>query len=297
MMHTKFILPVLQHTDIILFAVALISVLFFFFYVKVKFQKTASSKAYGILFYSFVFYGIAAFSFVCLNAMSRFLRLSGDLYGNYIWFFPLSFLSAVFGSICGWLIYFAASKVAQPYAYKLLNLSLLIIAPTLTYTLLLKPFNESLSMLQISDKIIAEPGFINTLNYTSLNQKPSEIFFPATPAMYHDSLDISVIRGKTIRIQSKQNGFVYEHRLNSTLQTIYSVDLNKKKYLALLALSPPLDNFSVLLVFDKLGDCVYKKIFDDFPNRLSGNKDGRFLLLQKEVEPDSLTFKLCFQLN
>ncbi|MDP1726732.1 MAG: hypothetical protein Q8M15_08110 [Bacteroidota bacterium] len=296
-MKSEFIIPIISQVDVIYLAVALISILFFFYYVKVKFQKTASSKSYGILFYAFVFYSIAALSFVLLNAIDRFFRLNHDLYSNFIWFLPVCLLSASFGALIGWLIYFAASKIAEPYAYKMLNLSLLIIAPTLAYTLLIKPYNQTLSLLITPDNSKLERKQNNTLEYTVLKDKPSVIFSPATPASFHDTLDIQVISGKVIQIISKQNGFIYTHRLaTGIIQNMYAVDLKNRNYLAILALSAPLDMQATLLIFNKLGDCVFKERYDDYPNRMSSSLDGKFLLLQKEITPDSLVFKTCFKL-
>lgn len=296
-MKSEFIIPILSQVDAIYFAIALISIIFFFYYVKVKFQKTASSKSYGILFYAFVFYSIAALSFVLLNAIDRFFRLNNDLYSNFIWFLPVCLLAASFGALIGWLIYFAASKIAEPYAYKMLNLSLLIIAPTLAYTLLIRPYYQTLSMLIPPDKSKLERKQNNTLEYTGLKEKPKEIFSPATPASFHDTLDIQAISGKVIQIQSKLNGFIYTYRLaTGTIQTLYAVDLKNRNYLAILALSAPLDQQATLLIFNKLGDCVFKESYEDYPNRMSGSVDGKYLLLQKEVTPDSLVFKTCLEL-
>ncbi len=296
-MKSEFIIPIFSQVDAIYFAVALISIVFFFYFVKVKFQKTASSKSYGILFYAFVFYSIAALSFVLLNAIDRFFRLNNDLYSNFIWFLPVCLLAASFGALIGWLIYFAASKIAEPYAYKMLNLSLLIIAPTLAYTLLIKPYNQTLSMLIPADTSKLEHKQNNTLEYTELKVKPGEIFSPATPASFHDTLDIQVVSGKVIQIANKQNGFIYTHRLTSgIIQNMYAADLKNRNYLAILVLSAPLDRQATLLIFNKLGDCVFKENYNDYPNRMSSSLDGKFLLLQKEITPDSLVFKTCLEL-
>ena len=105
----KYYISVLMEVDSILLAVSLLSILFFFFYVKVKFQKKASLKSYGILFYAFVFYTIASISYVLLNALDNFLRLDNDIYAGYGWFIPVVVTASLFGAFCGLLIYVTAS--------------------------------------------------------------------------------------------------------------------------------------------------------------------------------------------
>lgn len=298
-MFQKFFIPVLLETDAILLSVSLLSILFFFFFVKVKFQKTASLKAYGILFYAFVFYSISALSYVLLNAEDSFLRYGADLYSGYVWFFPIVILSALFGAASGWLIYFAASKIAEPYAYKMLNLSLIIIAPALVYSVLVKPFKQTFQMVIPAEAIEnLKAKEINTQKFSELNQKPNEVFFPSAPASFSDSLDISVVSGQVIQVRSKQNGFTYTQRIPfGNVQTLYASHLTSPRLLALLALASPIEKKSALLIFDSLGICVYQKVFDNYPNRMSSSENQKYLLLQAEVSPDSLEFKTCLQLN
>ena len=118
-MLTQFLVHIFAEINSLWLSIALLSILFLFYILKVKFQKSASFKTYGILFYAFVFYCVAAISFVLLAALNQFFNIENDVYSNYGWFFPYVFLCTIVGAIIGWLMYVSALKIAKEYVFQL----------------------------------------------------------------------------------------------------------------------------------------------------------------------------------
>ncbi|MDZ4666871.1 MAG: hypothetical protein SGJ00_03200 [bacterium] len=298
-MESSFIWPILSEIDSMWLSIAAISILFIFFFVKVKFQKKASLKAYGILFYAFVFYSISALSYVLLNALSSFFRLQNEIYSSFIWFFPISILSALIGALVGGILYWAGTKIVEQYVFKLMNLSLLILAPYLVYVLLIKPYQFTIALATQSIQIPAKPALKNMVNLEELNQMPTaEMFVPAMPSQLFDSLIISTEAGNKIKLSNRQNGFYYtQPLLVQPVEQFYISPISANKQLAVLALTPSINGQSQLLILDSLGLLIYHKEFNDFVNRMSVSSDNRYLVLQNSNDLDSLTFKLALRLQ
>ncbi|OYU96300.1 MAG: hypothetical protein CFE21_07840 [Bacteroidetes bacterium B1(2017)] len=298
-MQTKFIWPILQEIDALWLSIAFISVFFFFFIIKVKFQKQASLKSYGVLFYSFVFYTISAFSFLVLNALDTFFRLQSDVYSSFIWFFPFALISAITGALVGLLIYWAGTKTANNYVLKLMNLSLLVIAPYLTYALLIQPFKQTLNLvLESVPDVPAQKKELNAQFFTVLLQKPQAVWEPAMPSQVFDSLSISISQGNKVVVTKISNGFSYSHLWSiSDINQVYVSKIIPYKQLAILCLSPAIQGQSALGVIDSLGNLIYLKTLPDYVNRMSVSKQGQYILLEKSDVNDSANFVTCIQLK
>jgi hypothetical protein len=297
-MEAKFLWLILQEIDSLFLSIAVISILFFFFFVKVRFQKRASLRAYGILFYAFVFYAISAMSYVFLNAMDSFFRLTTDLYSDFWWFFPFGFLSAIIGAFIGWLVYFAGSKTAGPYVFKLMNLSLLVIAPFLLYSLLVQPVIKTLDMALKTIAPIPVKKEINAKEFQQLSFQPNEVFTPATPAQLFDSLKISVQNGNNMVIENLGNGFSYSHKMPiQPIEQLYISGIPNHKQMAVLSITPAIQGESVLMIVDSLGNLVYQKNYTNAVNRMSVSENGKYILLQREWSSDSLAFSSCLMLK
>lgn len=298
-MTSKFIWEILQEINAIWFGISLISILFFFFFVKVKFQKRASLKAYGVLFYAFVFYSIAALSFVTLNAMDTFFRLSQDIYSNFIWFFPITLFSSLIGALIGWIIYYTGTKVAGEYAFKLMNLSLLIIAPTLVFTLLIQPIQQTLAMAIPIERDAVNPEKDITLNVpVLLDSIPQADFNPAIPSQLYDSLVVQLSGPKQLLVMNPLNGFSFRHPIRlSSVEQIYISPNPTYKQLHVLLNAPAIQELSEYLIMDSLGLLVYSSIKEGGLNRMSLSSNGHFLRLQKQVGIDSLSIGEAYRLN
>jgi hypothetical protein len=289
-MQYKIVSNILLKTDPLLAGIALLTCVFLFFILKSRFLKMASMKSYAFSFYAFVFFIVAAFSFVVMNSVVRFFYLPDHFFGNLLWFFPYIIISGLFGALSGYIIYMAAKKVAPEFVYTLLNISLLIFTPMLMYVLLFQPYLEMVNIALGPEKTINIEKSINQNDFEELNQKPEQIYFPATPAEFHDSLSFHVL-GKSLQITSKQNGFSFSQAiLNKETLAIYTCDSKNKEYIALLLVYSLLSNQSELLVINKEGLCVFKKTYDKYPNRLSIGEDGKTILLQKEEAENKFVF-------
>ena len=297
-MEAKFLWLILQDIDSLFLSIAVISILFFFFFVKVRFQKKASLRAYGILFYAFVFYAISVMSYVFLNAMDSFFRLTNDLYSNFWWFFPFGFMSAIIGAFIGWLIYFAGSKTAGQFVFKLMNLSLLVIAPFLLYSLLVQPVLKTMDMALQTIASATVKREVNAKEFQEINFQPNVIFIKAMPAQLFDSLKISVQNGNKLLVENLRNGFSYSHQMPiQSIEQLYINNIPSNKQMAILLLAPAIQSQSVLSVIDSMGNMVYQKSFSNAANRMSVSQNGQYILLQREISLDSLEFSSCLMLK
>jgi hypothetical protein len=289
-MQYKIVTNILLKTDPLLAGIALLSSVFLFFILKSRFLKMASMKSYAISFYGFVFFIVAAFSFVGMNSVVRFFYLPDHFFGNFLWFFPHAIISGLFGALAGYLIYMAAKKVAPEFVYTLLNISLLIFTPMLMYVLLFQPYIEMVNIAIGTEKSLVIEKKVNQKDFEELSQKPEQIYFPSTPAEFHDSLSFHVL-GTSIQISSKLNGFSYTLPIKSKNPlAIYTCDSKNKEYIAILLVYSVLSAESELLVINAEGICDYKKLYTNYPNRLSIGEDGKTLLLQKEESPNQFNF-------
>ena len=298
-MLTQFLVHIFAEINSLWLSIALLSILFLFYILKVKFQKSASFKTYGILFYAFVFYCIAAISFVLLAALNQFFNVENDVYSNYGWFFPYVFLCTIVGAIIGWLMYVSALKIAKEYVFQLMNYSLLIIAPYLFYTLLIKPFYQTISLYQVADKNLLLPKSINANNIESYTEKidSTVLFMPAIPAQLYDSLWIQAI-GSNIKIANNRNGFSYQIPVAiKPIHQIYVAPVTLYKQLVLLALTPTIQSQASLLVIDSLGMVIFEKKIEDGSNRLSISLDNKYARLEQANANDSNQFKQAFLLK
>lgn len=295
----EYIWAILQEINSIWLTISLVSILFFFFFVKVKFQKAGTLKAYGILFYAFVFYAISALSFVLLNAMDTFFRLNNDLYSNFLWFFPFAILSALTGALVGWLIYVAGEKTAKDYVFKLMNLSLLIVAPSLLYSLLIKPMRDTLALAIVP--VAEKPGpKAETFDKEPIEVTPSanDTFIPATPAQLYDSLLLQLQNNHQLLVMNPRNGFSYTQEVKvQPVEQIYVSEINQHKQLAILLNTPAIQKESELIIVDSLGMLVFRKSFNNGTNRMNlGWRSGELLLL-KENENGKASTGVCYQLK
>lgn len=254
-------------------------------------------KTYALSFYGFVFFVVAAFCFTGMNAVVNFFYLPDHFFGSILWFFPYVLISALFGALAGWMIYFAAKKLAPEFVYTLLNVSLLIFTPMIMYVLLFKPYME---MVDIAIGPIQEKTKIKSYNendFEVFDKKPEQIYFPASPAEYHDSLSFQVL-GKSIQITSKQNGFSFSHPISGKeISAMYCCDSKNKEYLAVLLVYSLLSNESELLLINKEGLCNFRKVYQNYPNRLSVGEDGKTILLQKEEANSNFVFIEAIELK
>ncbi len=298
-MQSLLLWPVLNEMSFIGLTFAFLSMVFFFFYVKEKFKKTATVKAYSILFFAFVFYTIAAFSFVFLYALNAFFHIGIPVFESYFWFLPYSLTIALLGAFVAFLLYFIGQKLFKENVFKAMNLSLLILLPCIIYYLFFWPF------LTIT-RIIIEPLASNQVSQNEVNSNGLEMrhynagikYIPAVPSQLFDSLFISKKGENRIQFINNTNGFSYEHQIPmNEISQLYISPIHRYKQIAVLALSPAIVGNSVLIVCDSMGTKIYQNKFDEFINRMSISEDGNYLLLQKNNEMDSLVFYACLQLR
>lgn len=292
-------LNILQEINSLWLSIAALSTLFLFYLLKVKFQKKASLKTYGILFYAFVFYCISVFSFVVLNGLNQFFHIENDLYSGFIWFFPIAIISGFMGALVGWIIYFSATKMAKDYSFQLMNYSLIIIAPYLVYTLLVKPFYETITMYLPAKSEAPISKEINVNQIESLDNIPSteEDWIEAVPAQLFDSLLVQT-EGKNIRIMNNRNGFTYS--VLSSVQPIHQVyvsSISNYKQLALLALAPAIQQQAAFIIIDSLGMKIFEKKIEHNGNRLFISSSNKYAKIMNDNSADSLVFKEGFRLK
>jgi len=288
-MHFEFLWPILQEIDAIWLSISLLSTVFFFFIIKVKFQKKGTLKAYGIFFYAFVFYAISTFSYLVLNAMDSFFRLPNDLYFSFIWFFPLALISAAIGALVGWMIYYAGIKVAAQYAFKLMNISLIIIAPTLLFVLLIKPLRETMNLALGSINTAPKEKSININNFEVGDFNIKEPILPAIPSQLFDSILVDFHSSKRLLFMNQKNGFTFSHNIPiAPIEQVYLIGNSTFKQVNVLALSPAIQGQSALLILDSLGMVVYQEKYENGINRLGLSSDNKFVVLLKSLEEDKV---------
>jgi len=285
----NYIFPIAKNVDVLLICIAVLIVMFSWFYIKACFAKNTSLKWYTMLLYSFAALVISCISFILLNAQMVFFNFN-SLYMQYWFFFVYITLSVLCGIAIAWLIYNAAEKVNHAQAYNLINYSLLIIAPSLLYVLLLKPFVENFeytglkkpssyknSGVEVSENTI----FYNEHAFKIIKQKPNLVFTPAIPSQLFDSIKLELKNGSAINI-TINGGLLYTYPLhNINLEQMYVATL--KNYLAILACSNGIYHQSSLILIDKNGNIAFLKNYYHGTNRLAINVDKEMLLLSKET--------------
>ncbi len=287
----------LQHTNIWLLVIAIISILFFFFGMRVRFAKHPSLKSYALFFYAFIFYSISAISFVILNAMNSFFKIDDGLYSEIVWFFPINFLAAFIGYLCAWLIHFAASKVAAPYTYKLLNSSLVIIVFALILTLLVQPMQITFERVLSYHAPAPKPKEINVKQITLVPMDTLISQAVAMPAELYDSLVIRY-QNQKINFVNPTNGFSFHVPvLINPVEQLYVLPLPNFKYLAVLALSPRIQEQSELLLVDSMGTCIFKQSYPHYYNQLASNFKGNALQINTLNLADSVELGLTYTLK
>lgn len=293
----RYFLPLLQQANIWLLAFATMSILFFFFAMKVRFAKYPSVKSYALFFYAFIFYSIAAISFVLLNAMNNFLNLNDGFYSEVWWFFPFGILSSLVGYACAWIIHAAALKIAEPYTYKLLNSSLIIISFALIFTLLVQPMQLTFERVLSYNAPPPKPKEVNQINLEELYI--DSIINPsmAMPSEVFDSLQLKYLNEK-IKVLNPTNGYSFNAPLLiHPITQMYVLPIHRFKYLALLALAPRIQNQSELLLIDSMGNCLFNRSFTSYYNQISLSETGSLLQLNTLTLEDSVVVGLTFQLK
>jgi hypothetical protein len=298
-MISNFLIQILKEINVLWLSISLLSMLFLYFLLKVKFQKKASIKSYGILFYAFVFYCITAISYVLLHALSQFLHLENDLFSSFWWFIPITLLATFFGAFIGWMMFLTANKVAKDYVFQLMNYSLFIIAPYLLFTLLIKPFYQTIALYQVAEKKAPLIQVTHQNRVEELNEfsDSSAHFLPAIPTQLFDSLLVQA-DGNKINFMNNRNGFSFSIPCNTfPIHQMYIAVNTNYKQLAVLALSPAIQAQASFLLIDSLGMLVYEKQLDEPVNRLSLSNHGKYAVLHLANEYDSLSFKKAFILK
>ena len=293
----RFIMPLLQHTNIWLLAASLISILFFFFTMRVKFAKHPSVKSYALFFYAFTFYTIATISFVVLNAMNSFFNLNDGFYSNVWLLFPTSILAAITGYIIALLIHIAAQKVAEPYTYKLMNSSLLIVAFALIFTLLVQPLQTTFERVLSYNAPPPKPKPVNLATLEEVKLDAVFKSFEGVPSQIFDSLQINCIN-QNIKFLNPANGFSFHAKLLvQPIEQIYVLPIASYKYLAVLALAPRIQMQSELLLIDSMGTCVFNQSYSKYFNKISMNETQNQLQLNERNLEDSLVLGITYQLK
>lgn len=298
-MNSLLLWPVLNELSFIGLTFAFLSVVFFFFYVKEKFKKTATVKAYSILFFAFIFHTLAAFSFVFLHALNAFFHIGIPVFESYLWFLPFSLTIALLGAFIAFLLYFIGQKLFKENVFKAMNLSLLILLPCMIYYLFFWPYLSiaKIIMEPLKSKQVAQVE-INVNGIGELNYKAGKNYFSAAPSQLFDSLAVTNIEGNRIQFVNNANGYSYFHQIPiSSISQIYIAPIPHYKQIAILALSPAIEGNSVLFICDSLGTKIYQNKFEGNVNRMSISEDGKYLLLQKPNELDSLVFYNCLKLK
>lgn len=296
-MQNPYIWPMLQETSSIWLSIVLISILFYFIIIKVKFQKKSSLNAYATLLYSFVFFSLSALSFVVLNAADTFFRIQDDLYGEFLWLFPFAIVSALFGALIGWIIYYTATKVAAAYTLLLLHGTLILVIPSLLFSLLITPLKQTFSWALTDIKPLAQ---INpqTPEWEEAKPTESDLFIAAAPAQLYDSLMISMRNGNRVFIENPLNGFSYTQPVKiQPVEQIYVIANKAFRQLNLLLTTNAVQGQSQLMVLDSLGNIVFSKEYTNGVNRLSLSTGNNMLMLQRETQPDSLKLEAIYKVR
>lgn len=132
------------------------------------------------------------------------------MYSTFIWFFPVTLISAIIGGLIGAILYWAGTKIVEQYVFRLMNLSLLIIAPYLVYVLLIQPYQFTIKMATESVQQFEKPRPKNLINIEELAEMPQDTpFVQAYPAQVYDSLLISLEGTNRMRVTNPHNGFFY----------------------------------------------------------------------------------------
>ena len=284
----------LQQTETWLLVAASISILFFYFAMKVRFAKRPSLKAYALFFYAFIFYSISAISFVVLNAMQHFLHLQDGLYSEFWWFFPINILAAGIGYLVALIIHEAAVKVAAPYTYKLLNASLVIISLALIYTLLVQPLQNTFQMVLSFHQAPPKPSAISRIKLEAVQADTMPLGHVAMPTQIFDSLSISYTQQK-IKFVNPANGYMFSIApLLKPIEQMYVLPMHH--YLAILALPPRIQDQSNLILIDSMGVCVFNQMYPIYYNHLGLTQKG-FLQLNTRDLNDSLVVGKAFQIS
>jgi hypothetical protein len=295
----EFLISILQETNSLWLSISLLSMLFLFYLLKVKFQKNASIKSYGILFYSFVFYCIGCISYVLLQAQNQFFYIENDLFSSFWWFFPITLLCAGAGAIIGWIVFVAANKLAKEYVFQLMNYSLIIIAPYLFFTLLVKPFYQTLEAYKVADikPKLFQTASTDRVEELSVLPDSTPVLLPAIPTQLFDSLLVQP-KGNQILFINNRNGFNFSIPCSTyPVHQMYIATNAPYKQLVLLALAPAIQAQASFLLIDSLGMLVYEKKIDQSVNRLSLSNNGKYAVLHQSTEDDSLIFKQAFAIK
>jgi hypothetical protein len=206
-------------------------------------------------------------------------------------------LAAITGYIIALLIHIAAEKVAEPYTYKLMNSSLLIVAFALIFTLLVQPLQTTFERVLSYN---APPPKPKPVNLETLEEvKLDAVFksFEGVPSQIFDSLQINCIN-QNIKFLNPANGFsFYAKLLVQPIEQIYVLPIASYKYLAVLALAPRIQMQSELLLIDSMGTCVFNQSYSKYFNKISMNETQNQLQLNERNLEDSLVLGITYQLK
>ena len=190
-------------------------------------------------------------------------------------------------------------KLQRLNVFKLMNLSLLIIAPTMVYTLLVQPFHQTLQMalLPVPEKLKPTKD-VTLLQPEIVDSVAASTFIPATPAQLFDSLVVQVKSPNQLMVMNPLNGFSFVHPFRiQTVEQIYILQNPRYKQVNILLNGPSIQGMSEWLILDSLGLLVYSQMNENGLNRMSLSEDGRYLKLQQQLSEDSLSYGIGYRLK
>jgi len=268
-----------------------------FLLVKDRFRFVPDLKIYAIAMFGLCFFVIAMFSYIILDVFDIAYNAT-DSFNPGVFFFATfySIIAGIVGSLIGFILYIAAIRVVFNQAYQTINLSLIIILPFAIYVMFIKPYQQIEVNKKTKHVYLSEAAvLINEIGLKEIesDRAKKHKFIISTPSFFHDSLDVFNDGKYGLIIKNRYTDSFYTFFIKfDIISTVYSADMANKKYLAVLALLSPLSSKSVLLIFDRTGNCVFEELYEDYPSILSVSKDGNLLLLECGTEGKKRLYSL-----
>lgn len=173
----------------------------------------------------------------------------------------------------------------------------MLIVPALVYTLAVQPVNASFAILQQLPVVPKTPIEINELKLQEVEGGVNENLITAIPSDLADSMLI-VHQDHKLHFYNNQNGFHFAIKSGLVpVQNLYVLGPQEHfRYLAVLCLSPRLQNRTELIVVDTLGNCVFKKLYDRYYNLLEYQVNKQAIQLRTREVNDSISTGIFYRL-
>ncbi len=292
----------------VLLSIAVFIFLVFLLVLSYSFRKNPKIKKYAQFMFFLFFFLFGAIGYLWYNAIQiTIYKHSNISFFEIVYLIFYSLMCAILGAKLGHFFYFVSTKIKVQNQILLINISLIFCVLLLSGILILKPVFDGIKLFSNVKNINKNIGIVrneiglqktNVLgnkNYKFKNFKTCMAF------EIRDTLDVFSDGANTITVRQVANSRFYNYILyNNNVMDIKATLISGskgKKYLVVLALMKPISGISVLLVFNKYGQCVYEELYTNFIYQMSKKNNNEILLSKHELVSNDVAYKPQYIFN